>query len=82
MQRVGSGNIRQKMIKMEGPSRSKRRRPQRRLVDIYTGILKGDMQMVGVTKEDATERERVRWRQMIHGNPWIEEKKDNLPVRM
>lgn len=36
--------------------------------------------MVGVTEEDSTER--VRWRQMIHGNPRIEEKKHNLPVRM
>lgn len=35
MQRAGSGNIRQRMIKMEGPSGLKRRRPQRSLVDTY-----------------------------------------------
>lgn len=69
MQRAGSGNIRQRMIKMEGPSRLKRRRPQRSLVDTYIkgGHSDGWCDRRGCNGE---------------GNPRIEEKKHNLPVRM
>lgn len=48
------------MLNMELPSRRKRGRRQRRFMD----VVKGDIQKVDVTEEDA--RDRVRWRQMNH----------------
>lgn len=46
-------------MKMELPSRRKRRRPQKRFID----VVKDYMQRVRVPEED--DRDRMTWRQMI-----------------
>ncbi|KAI5617633.1 hypothetical protein C0J50_22801 [Silurus asotus] len=64
VQRRNMGYISRRMLRMEPPGRWKRGRPRRR----FMGVVKEDMQVVGLKEADV--EDRVVWRQMIHcGDP-------------
>lgn len=56
MQRRDAGYTRERMLKKEPQGMRRRGRPRRRAMD----LVREDMQVVGVTKEDG--EDRVRWR--------------------
>ena len=59
VQRRYSEYIGSRMLRLELPGRRPRGRPKKRFMD----VVKEDMKVVGVRKEDA--EDRVRWRRII-----------------
>ena len=60
-----------RILEGELPGRRKRGRPKRR----FLSVVKEEIQLVGVTEEDA--EDRLRWKQLIHyGDPQRKKPKD------
>lgn len=59
LQRRGSKNIGRRMLSFEVPGRRPGGRPKRRVTD----LVGEDIEVAGVTEEDAADR--VRWRQLV-----------------
>ena len=53
------GYIRQRMLRLDVPGKTRRGRPKRKV--IY--VVREDLRAIGVTQQDA--RDRVKWRKMF-----------------
>ena len=59
MLRRDSGYTGQRLLRLEGPGKRGRGRPKKKCID----VVREDMQVIGVTEQDA--RDRVKWKKNI-----------------